>query len=729
MSFRSARTVLLVVGLLLVPAVSQAADASLGAAYAAILRGDYDAGQAAVASLIKEEGANREARQVQQWLKQYHDVVASRKDLKSRTFDWNVKQAREALEQGSLYLALSFASQAAPYALDREAFSREAWVKDLTIRCRAEAREHEQADRWSKALSYYALLLRIHEDNEELEALRDAATEHARIEFAYEDREALQRRIQDVDQDLLRGAVRMIHRMYYHEPDFRRMARGAIDNLITLCKTTKLHGYLDGLANPALRNHFVRKLTDLRREIDERSSFDYKRVLYLFEDVKQLNRESVELPRGLLVVEFVEGLLGELDDFTGMIWPVDAVEFDKAMMGGFEGVGIQLSVDERTNRLKVVTPLENSPALEAGLQPDDLIVRVDGESTKGWTTNDAVRNISGPGGSEVVLTIFRPRTGKTIEFPLTRRRIELTTVRGVERTGSGPHDWNYLLDGDAGVAYIRLTNFLPKSEDELRDALSTARRQGMEGLILDLRHNPGGLLDVAINIVSTFLEEGEVVSTRGRATLDQHESVRRGHTRYADLPLVILVNEGSASASEILAGALQDHHRAVVLGGRTFGKGSVQHVRGLSGGDARLKLTTALYYLPSGRTPHKAPTSDDWGVLPDWALELTPKEFRRVLERERESYIIHNEDQETARVLDDEALDRSLEELRDDGDEDDDDPPLLSEADIKLLESDPHDAPDVDPQLETALLLVRVKLAAQIPWPKDLAAACKTDEP
>ena len=224
------------------------------------------------------------------------------------------------------------------------------------------------------------------------------------------------------------------------------------------------------------------------------------------------------------------------------------------------------------------------------------------------------------------------------------------------------------------MAYIRLTNFLPKSAEELSAALSMARDQGMKGLVLDVRHNPGGLLDVAIDIVSDFLSSGEVVSTRGRVESDHRERVG-GRAPYRDLPLVILVNEGSASASEILAGALQDHDRAVILGERTFGKGSVQHVRRL-GNEAQLKLTTALYYLPSGRTPHKSKDAPTWGVDPDWDIELTPKEFRKVLERERESYVIHNDDSAASTQLKDEQRDEMLEALKDDGEEENDDPPV-----------------------------------------------------
>ncbi len=698
-----------------------AGSGDLNEVYASILRGDYRAARSTVDELASGSAGTR-VREVSAWLDDYHKVIANREELKAQTYEWNVSEARKALEDGEVYLALNFVSQAVPYAESTEKLLACPFVQELTRKARLEALQLERADKWTKALAYYLHLNRIYEDNEEIEELKERATRFARIEVTYEDRDAMEERIQGVDREVFRGAARMIGHLYFKSPDFKHMALGALDNISTLCQVDEMQDYLDGLANPALRRHFLQKIDGLRQEIDRTYVYDRDDLLRLFNQIAAINMESVELPEALLVVEFMEGVVEELDDYTGVIWPADAKEFDKIMRGGFEGVGIQLGIDERSNRLKVISPLEGSPALEAGIQPGDLIVAVDGESTDGWDTDDAVKNIMGPARSEVVLTMFRPSTGETLSFPLTRRRIVLTTVRGIERREDNPDQWNYMLDNEAGVAYIRLTGFHPDSARELRAALNEARREGMRGLILDVRHNPGGLLDVAIDVVSAFLERGDVVSTRGRQESERRERVDGGAT-YRDLPLVVLVNEGSASASEILAGALQDHHRAVVLGERTFGKGSVQHVRALDDmGMARLKVTTALYYLPSGRTPHKADGAKEWGVDPDWKLMLTPKEFRKVIEREREANIIHNEAQlEKGKKLSEEEQEKLLAELKSENEEDEE--PLLSENDIERLEADPHDAPDVDPQLETALLLVRVKLAANVPWPAELAAA------
>lgn len=703
-------------------AAAVAAD-DLSSLYASILRGDYESSRRELKQLQAAGVPPTELAQVESWLEAYEKTVKSRSEMKAETFSWNVKNAKEALEKGDVYLALSFAAQAAPYAPDAKAYAAEDWVKTLIQRAREAAQNLREEGKWSKVLAHFTLLKRIDEENETIEQERKHALRHARLEVLYEDREAVDRRIEAVDKDLLRTAIRLVYRNYYREPDFKEMAEGALESLVTLAETGQLYEFMHGLGNPVTRQFFLDKLHELQEQVRTEERYNYKDLIRLYNSIDTANRESVELPEGLLVMEFMEGALDRLDDFTSIVWPADAVDFDKMMMGGFEGVGIQLGLDDATGRLKVVTPLEDSPALEQGIQPGDLIVEVDGESTKGWSTDDAVRNIMGKAGTPVTLTMFRPATGEKVPFTLIRRKIVLRTVRGVERLPEDPENWNYILDPEADVAYIRLSGFHPDSHEELVKALQQARDQGMRGLVLDLRHNPGGLLEVAVRIVSTFLREGEVVSTGGRH--ERRTSLRVTEESFVtDVPLVILVNEGSASASEIFAGALRDHDRAIVLGERTFGKGSVQRVLSL-GNQARVKLTTSLYYLPSGRSPHRAPEDELWGVDPNWQLVLTPKEFREVIKRENEAFIIHNEEKKESEQSE-EQREKQLQALRDQEEEDEDGPPLLTEEQIKQLEADPVEALDFDPQLETALLLLRVKLAGNLPWPQQLAV--KMDE-
>lgn len=720
-----------IVLLLLALAGMLPAQADVAAVYDAILRGDYQTGNDELARLLESESPAAPVLRVKGWLDSVREVASSREQLREQTFAWNIEHAQTALTGQKTYLALSFAAQAHAYAPDEQEYAAQPWVRELKTQALAAARDLEQDQHWPEAHAHYVLLQRIYPDDEQLTDLRERAARHARLELVYEDAETVKRRMKGVTVELLKKVLRQVNKAYYQEPDFKRMAEGALHNLVALCETTKLYNVdvFDGVANPGARKYFLGKLEQERQALRAKQQLSYRDLEKLFNEVDKHNRQSVSLPQQLLIMEFLEGALvelSELDEFTAVVWPADASEFHKAMTGNYLGVGIQLGLHEFTGRLKVVTPLDDSPALDAGIQPDDLIIEVDGESTKGWTSDKAIREITGEAGSEVVLTLFRPSTGQRIPFTLVRRQINLRTVRGVERVAGnqGAAGWNYMLDDQQGVAYIRLTGFNPDSHNELAGALRAAERQGMKALILDLRYNPGGLLDVAIQTVSTFVAEGDVVSTRGRQERT-HRLPVHGDALYEDLPLVVLVNEGSASASEILAGALRDHNRAMVLGERTYGKGSVQRVLGLArDSDARLKLTTALYYLPSGRTPHKKELhAKDWGIVPDWEVALTPKERRKILERERSAFIIKTAaDDQATEQADEQTRQQELETLKDDEEEDEDDFHLLTDEDVKLLQSDPYEAPDVDPQLETALLHLRVKLAGDLPWPRQLAA-------
>jgi carboxyl-terminal processing protease len=720
------RTTLLAAAMMLFQVAASRAD-ELSSAYQAILRGDYAAGRSTVSHLLESGEKSPEVIKVQEWLDSFDQSVETREELKTKTLEWNVEHAKEAVENDRTYLALSFLNQATYYANDKDALAHEPWVIKLAETARAEAEALRAKQEWTKLYSYYAQLSRIFPKDKSIEQTRKDAERHARLQFVYKSKDDLAKRTDGVNEELLKRAVQVIDRTYFEQPDFKNLAEGAVRNLLIMCETPKLREVFDGLANSDLREFFVRKLNEKLVEIGQADSFSAKRFLEVYGDLKQLNLKTVELPEQVVIMEYLEGAMSRLDPFSDIIWPADVKEFTKQIMGNFQGVGIQLGTDELTNRLKVVTPLADSPALKAGVQPGDLIVKVDGGSTKGWTTDDAVSNIMGPAGSKVVLTMYRPDAGQEIDFELTRAEIRLKTVFGVTRLESDESKWNYIIDDDEGVAYIRLSNFNPDSQDELDDALAAAREQGMKALILDLRFNPGGLLERAISTVSTFLRDGVVVSTRGRVEAPTSDRVD-GETRFPRLPLVVLVNDNSASASEILSGALQAHDRAIVVGERTFGKGSVQKVLTLDRrSDAALRLTTALYFLPDGRTPHKRDESDTWGVEPNLTIELTPKEAAKVVERIRSVEIIQNRKDAAAtpEEMDEEARKARVAALKADFDDDEDgeeSQPLLSEEDITLLRSDPLKAPEVDPQLQTALLLLRTKVASNLDWPGRIVA-------
>jgi len=308
--------------------------------------------------------------------------------------------------------------------------------------------------------------------------------------------------------------------------------------------------------------------------------------------------------------EAIRGMLGSLDDpYTRFLDPREFKEMQIDTSGELSGVGIQLSLDKETRNLVVVSPIEGSPASRAGVQPKDVIVAIDGKSTKGMSTEDAVKLIRGQAGTSVTLTL--KRKAQTLEVPLTRERIELHAV---------DHQINTSADG-VKVGYIRLKQFNATATKDMRQAVKDLEEKGAQGYVLDLRSNPGGLLMASVEIARQWLNEGTIVSTKTR---DGIQDVKRANGRaLTTKPMVVLVNEGSASASEILSGALQDNNRAVLVGQKTFGKGLVQSVRGLSDGSG-MTVTIAKYLTPSGRDIHKH------GIDPDVTAKMTELEAQRL---------------------------------------------------------------------------------------------------
>ncbi|NMF83522.1 carboxyl-terminal processing protease CtpC [Nodosilinea sp. P-1105] len=325
----------------------------------------------------------------------------------------------------------------------------------------------------------------------------------------------------------------------------------------------------------------------------------------------------------------IREMLEQLDDpYTRFMDPQEFRNMQVDTSGELTGVGIQISQDEDTKEIVVVAPIEDTPAADAGIRSKDVILSIDGESTEGMELNDAVSKIRGPVGSEVVLTIRRDN--REMDVPITRARIEIHPVRYDVQTGpEGP------------VGYIRLTQFSANAASEMSDAIEALEEQGVTGYILDLRSNPGGLLYSSIDIARMWLNDGTIVSTVNRQGVADEESAN--NRALTDKPLVVLVDGGSASASEILSGALQDNERAVLVGTRTFGKGLVQSVRSLGDGSG-VAVTVAKYLTPSGRD------IDKHGIDPDIAVELSDQE-RELLAEDRDR-IGTSEDPQFARAFD-----------------------------------------------------------------------------
>jgi len=377
----------------------------------------------------------------------------------------------------------------------------------------------------------------------------------------------------------------------------------------------------------------------------------------------------------------IRGMLSTLEDpYTEYIPPADQEDFDRIVRGEFVGIGAQIQMNA-DGWLEIISPLDDSPALMAGVQAGDQVIAVDGKSTWQRDVNRIIDELTGRPGTEVRLTIERdrsagepPRNAQEPSVPaetvitgrepgefgadgpepvtapgpaedaqrfdliITRDRIRAQTLRGLHRDGQ---EWLWMVDPDERIAYIRISQFTADTIQRFPLVVASLLDQGMNGLVLDLRQNTGGSLEAAIQVSNLFLSYGDIVSVEGRR--HERETVPAvPHGTLPDFPMVVLVDRTSASASEIVAGALSDNGRALVVGERTFGKGLVQAIVQLPGGNGQLKITEADYYLPSGRSLHRHPDSEVWGVDPSPGFEvtLTEEELVRLWTIRREEEIL-----------------------------------------------------------------------------------------
>ncbi|MDC0505174.1 S41 family peptidase [Amylibacter sp.] len=323
--------------------------------------------------------------------------------------------------------------------------------------------------------------------------------------------------------------------------------------------------------------------------------------LDLFGDIFERIRSSYveEIDEEKLIESAISGMLSSLDPHSSYMAPEDFSTMQVQTRGEFGGLGIE--VTQENGFIKVVSPIDDTPAANAGIEAGDFITKVDGESTLGKTLDEAVDKMRGPVGSEIIITVVREGVDEPFDVSIIRDTIEIKAVKA--RT-------------EGKTIVLRVSSFTSKTYPNLKDSLEKEIKaagglENVNGVVIDLRNNPGGLLNQAIRVSDAFLESGEIVSTRGRAAGD----AERYNATPGDLtngkPLVVLINGGSASASEIVAGALQDHHRAIIVGTKSFGKGSVQTIIPLSSDGAAMRLTTARYYTPSGRSIQSLGVSPD----------------------------------------------------------------------------------------------------------------------
>jgi len=347
-----------------------------------------------------------------------------------------------------------------------------------------------------------------------------------------------------------------------------------------------------------------------------------------FEQIEENYFQDVD--RGELMEAAIHAMLSKLDATSDYLDPVRLKEFRQVTERSLSGIGAALNFEAETKRLLIAKPLYGSPAADAGLLPGDRILEIDGRSVEGLDMREAVNLIRGPAGEPVTLGIQRGDRRSAVR--IVRGPIRLDRVRGTHRNADGT--WNFTFRPEDTTGYMRITDFAQGTADEARAAVEALSRQGIKALIVDLRANPGGLLAEALGVADLFVSEGVLLTSKGRQEEQSWSATREG--TFGDLRLVLLVDGATASASEVVCVALQDHDRAAVAGQRTYGMGLIKSLLPLQGGESALRLPVATYFRPNGGNIHRhanATEQDVWGVLPDpgLAMSISEEERKRVI--------------------------------------------------------------------------------------------------
>lgn len=562
---------------------------------------------------------------------------------------------------------------------------KEAWYQDLLAEAERRGTKAVDEARWYDALSAYGGLEELEPANEEYKQTLERVRRHVRVLRLYgkdededagqlskldpekvdpdikevleevpggqdednddnadDEEDAWKEVVSGVDADMARAAISRVGSGYVTSVDFRELTRGALESIKVLAETPQVRDTFPGLDDANGRDTFIQAIKGELQDIEQSERVDHLRLQLALNNILRYSEETVHIPTEVLVVEFTDGMLDRMDRFSAMIWPYDIINFNKSTMGKFTGIGVQIT-KKQGQPLRVVTPLMGTPAYEEGLRAGDIILEVDGVSTRNETVDKLVKRIMGLPGTDVELKIFRPATDQTFDVTVTRQRVDIRTVKGWRRESTG--EWEYLLPGSEKIGYIRLTQFTEPTHQNFRKALDRLKERGVTSLILDLRSNPGGLLRSATSIADEFLSSGRIVYTRGRQVQRTEIDADNGGA-FLEGDLVVLVDQNSASAAEILSGALKDWDRAIIVGQRSYGKGSVQNVITLRPRRAYLKLTTAYYYLPSGRLLHRKDDSEDWGVSPDVEVFITPQQTRQWAQIRRRTELLREFDPE-----------------------------------------------------------------------------------
>lgn len=469
----------------------------------------------------------------------------------------------------------------------------------------------ESERKWGEAMGMYEDALRQHPELAALQERISLARMHLDLSRRYSDgsfvasvNQMSERQALDVYAEVLQK----IDTNYVQQPNWRDLVeRGVLQIEVALTEPAFVDARLAKVA-PERREAF---LGEFRSTLARYRAVDRNEARNLAAWGARFASERLGVPSQVFVMEFVSGAAGALDRYSTFLTAAQLDDLFSQIEGNFVGLGIEIK--GRDDALEVVNVIGGSPAQKGGLLANDLIVAVDGKSVQSLTPDRAADLLKGPDGSTVQLDVTDP-AGQTRRLTLTRQRVELPSVEDAK-----------IIDAEYGVAYLRLPSFQKTTSADLNDALWKLYRDGMKSLIIDVRGNPGGLLDSSVEVADKFIAEGKIVSTRGRNAREDSDRFANRYDTWR-VPLVVLIDHNSASASEIFAGAIHDSRRGVVVGQRSYGKGSVQGIFPLSSAKAGLRLTTAKFYSPSGQAISNA------GVTPDVAVPEVQTAAKPVLE-------------------------------------------------------------------------------------------------
>ena len=497
-------------------------------------------------------------------------------------------------------------------------------------------------------------------------------------------------RVDDISTFMVIQSLRKAEAEHMDQISWKELLVGGLESVRRIGGLPELAETFPKLNEAELRASWQATIDEETQSIPQylRHISGHKTLVQLLKRILAANDGSLELPQSVLLREFGDGAMSKLDRYSAIVWPNEKRQFDQATEGNFVGVGIVIR-ESPTGEILVVNPIDGAPAYYGGVVPEDIITHVNGSSTSGWSVSDAVDKITGKRGTAVTLTIKRETQEEPLNLMLTRDRIILRSVSGwnkKEISKDGEPIWDWYIDPQNHIGYIKLTGFSKTSYADILAAIRDMQEVAEpNGLILDLRHNPGGLLPTARQISNLFIKEGSIVSgenANGDMLFNMQAYANRAYL--SDWPLVVLINQGSASASEIVSGSVQAHGAGIIVGQRSWGKGSVQTVHNIGSGDlALVKLTTQFYRLPPtedgpGRLVHKREGSTDWGVVPDIEVRMSPEQIStsNALRRDSQMLILGSDNADIPNIND-----------------------LLTEG--------------LDPQLETALLLLRANALAE----------------